>query len=100
MGEVVGREEARAALEARRELGPDYEDAIVDSLVAKIEERLEARGAARPPARGVAAAGPMLASLGIAIPLLGIAGGIAQLPGIALVCVAVVLVNLFYYRSL
>jgi hypothetical protein len=40
----------------------------------------------------------MLASLGISIPLLGIAGGTAGLPGIALVSLAIVLVNYFYYR--
>jgi hypothetical protein len=40
-----------------------------------------------------------LGSLGIAIPLLGVAGGTAGWPGVLLVCVAIVLVNAFYYAS-
>ena len=44
---VVERKDVEAALEARRELGPEYEAQIVDSLVEKIEKRLDER---RPPA--------------------------------------------------
>jgi hypothetical protein len=35
----VPREELRHALEARRELGPEYEDEIVEALAAKLEQR-------------------------------------------------------------
>ena len=97
MGEVVRKDEVAAALEARRELGPDYEDPIVDALVAKIEKRLEERHPAST-ARHEESWTPMIASLGIAIPLLGIGGGIAGLSGIGLVSLAIVLVNYFYYR--
>ena len=41
--ERVERRDVEAALEARRELGPAYEDDIVDNLVAKIERRLDER---------------------------------------------------------
>ena len=44
---VVERKDVEAALEARRELGSEYEPQIVDSLVEKIEQRLAER---RPPA--------------------------------------------------
>jgi len=37
------RKDVEAALEARRELGPAYEDEIVDSLLAKIDQRLAER---------------------------------------------------------
>jgi uncharacterized membrane protein YtjA (UPF0391 family) len=37
-----------------------------------------------------------LGSLGIAIPLMGVAGGTAGFPGILVVCIAIVLVNLFW----
>jgi Flp pilus assembly protein TadB len=37
---MVERKDVQAALEARRELGPHYEDEIVDSLVKKIDQRL------------------------------------------------------------
>jgi hypothetical protein len=51
------REEAAAALEVRRELGPEYEDAVLESFVQrasemldrKVDARLAERGAGRPP---------------------------------------------------
>jgi hypothetical protein len=92
MSDLVQREEARAALEARRELGPEYEDHVVDALVDKIEQRL----AERRPARRQGAVTPLvLGSLGVSIPLIAIAGGTAGLAGVIAVCVAIVLVNYF-----
>ena len=40
------RRDVEAAVHARKERGPAYEDEIVDSLLAKIDQRLEER---RPP---------------------------------------------------
>jgi hypothetical protein len=40
-------EDVAAALGARRELGPDYEDAIAESLADRFEKKIEARIAAR-----------------------------------------------------
>ena len=40
---MVERKDVEAALEARRELGQEYEPQIVDSLVEKIERRLDER---------------------------------------------------------
>ena len=40
---MVERKDVEAALEARRELGADYEPQIVDALVDKIEKRLDER---------------------------------------------------------
>ena len=95
-GELVSREEAKAALEARRELGVEYEDHVVDALVEKIEQRLEQRR----PARREGAITPLaLGSLGLSIPLIAIAGVTVGVPGVALVCVAIVLVNFFAARS-
>ncbi|MBD0338706.1 MAG: hypothetical protein ICV67_05400 [Thermoleophilia bacterium] len=93
-GELVRRDEAQAALEARRELGPAYEDQVVDALVEKIEQRLEARRpAARTPMPAI-----VIPSLALSIPLIAIAGGTAGVPGVALVCLAIVLVNYFAAR--
>jgi hypothetical protein len=96
MGELVGREEAQAALEARRELGHEYEDEVVDALVEKIERRL----AERRPTRREGAITPLaLGSLGVSIPLIAIAGNFAGLAGIVVVCLAIVLVNFFAVRA-
>jgi hypothetical protein len=48
----VERRDVEAAVHARKELGPAYEDEIVDSLIAKIDQRLAERPAARPARRG------------------------------------------------
>ncbi len=98
----------RAALAASRELGADYDAAMVDSIRRLVvEHQLEALpppAAARParvvPTQVVARprrfGGHGFAgfSLVAAIPLSGIAGGIAHLPGLAICWAGIVLVNL------
>ena len=46
------RRDVEAAVHARKELGPGYEDEIVDSLLAKIDQRLEERRPTRIERRG------------------------------------------------
>jgi hypothetical protein len=53
------KRDVHAALEARRELGPAYDDEVVDALLAKIDERLDHR----PPAAAPARHGPWLAAV-------------------------------------
>jgi hypothetical protein len=98
----------RASVEARRELGPDMEDQLVESFLARIDNRIAAKVdeqvARQLPKR--AAGGrtgglhnlpePALVvggSLALAIPLMGAGGEFAAIP----VMVAVVLINLFYF---
>jgi hypothetical protein len=89
--DLVPRDEARAALEARRELGPAYEDELVERFAERIEKRLEDRLPAKRPAdQGTAI---VIVSLIAAIPLLGIAAGTVGLAGVIAVCTALVLVN-------
>ena len=89
--ELVPRDEARAALEARRELGPAYEDELVERFADRIEERLADRLPAKRPAdQGTAI---VIVSLIAASPLLGIAAGTVGLAGVIAVCTALVLVN-------
>ena len=89
--DLVPRDEARAALEARRELGPGYEDELAERFAEQIEKRVEARLAAKRPAdQGTAI---VIISLITAIPLLGIAAGTVGLAGVIAVCIALVLVN-------
>lgn len=49
----LSAEDVRAAVEAHRELGPDYGDAVAESFLSRIEEHVEALVEQR-----VAAAGP------------------------------------------
>ena len=92
MGEqLVPRDEARAALEARRELGPDYEDELVERFAERVEARLRERvPAVRTNDQSTAI---VIVSLVAAIPLIAIAGGTVGLAGVIAVCAALVLVN-------
>src|SRR6266540_5871069 len=62
----------------------------------EIERRAQELAAQRRPSHPPPTIPLALGSLGIAIPLLGIAGGTAGLPGVIAVCIAIVLVNLFW----
>lgn len=95
VSELIRKDELASAVEARRELGPEYEDEVLNAFLEKVEQRLDARPKAvsRGPERGLAVP---LGSLGIAIPLVGAAGSVAGLAGVIAVCLAIVLVNLAY----
>ena len=87
---LVPRDEARAALEARRELGPDYEDELVERFTERVEARLRERAPAKTNEQSTAI---VIVSLLTAIPLIGIAAGTVGLAGVIAVCTALVLVN-------
>ena len=95
---LVPREELAATLEARRELGEALEPELLDSFVERIESRLDERLRARRPAPREKQYELALAlgSIVSSIPLIAIAGGIAGLPGITVVCAALVLVNVLF----
>src|SRR6266545_7104758 len=96
------RHEAEATLAARHEVGEGLEPQLVDHFVERVEQEIERRAqelaAQRRPSRSHQA--PMiplaLGSLGIGIPLLGVAGATAGFPGVIAICLAIVLVNLFW----
>jgi hypothetical protein len=91
---LVPREDAGAALEARRELGPAYEDELVERFAERIEAKLKDRA----PATGEQSNAIVIVSLLASIPLIAIAGGTVGLAGVALVCLALVLINYFARR--
>jgi hypothetical protein len=91
----VPRDEARAALEAHRELGPAYEEELAERFAQRIEAQLKQRSPAKTNEQNVAI---VVVSLLAAIPLIAIAGNYAQLGGVAFVCLALVLVNYFSRR--
>jgi hypothetical protein len=99
------RDELEATLEARRELGPERESELVDSFLAKIEREIDARVEQRlahtreRPRHTVSSPWVAIASLGIGIGVTGTIAGNDYPPWlVALAWLAIVLVNLVYYR--
>jgi hypothetical protein len=107
------RDDLAAALQARKELGPDYDAAFAESLAERVDQTVAARLAA---ARG-APLGDDLAvlraydranaagerkvtvaiactSLAVSIPLTGIAAGIHSLAAMLIIWTGIVMVNL------
>ena len=95
----------RAAVEARRELGPEMEDHVIESFLRRVEERMQERGLVAP--SGAKPAVPrekhhynpipvVPASLALSIPILPIAGYFAGAVGIVMVLVAIVIINVLY----
>ncbi|MDX6478223.1 MAG: hypothetical protein QOG29_810 [Gaiellaceae bacterium] len=99
---LVAREDLQASIEARRELGRDHEPELVESFVARIEERLAKRPSGHLPARREGREGSfVLALLSVAagIPLTAIALNLSGLAALLVVWIGIVLVNLGYQRS-
>jgi hypothetical protein len=101
-GPLVPQEDLQASIEARRELGRDHEPELVESFVARIEERLAKRPSAHPTARPDGREGSFvlaLISVGAGIPLTAIALNLGGLAALLVVWIGIVLVNLGYQRS-
>ncbi len=104
--EDISRQDVEVLLEVRRDLGPSYEAAVVDSFAEKIEravaERVDAQVAEAQRARqqeGASNAGQMtlgIVSLGTGIPITAIAAGTADLPGLIVAWAGIVGVNVAY----
>jgi Flp pilus assembly protein TadB len=92
----VEREEIQAAIEARRELGPELEPHVIDSFVARIEQRLPKVPAQRANDDKILAL--TIISLVAAIPLTAIAITQSGLTALVVVWLGIVLVNLSYSR--
>jgi hypothetical protein len=99
------RDEAAAALAARRELGEELEPAIVDSFLERVEDaidaRVEQRLAEHDRERGVDKTTVTIAlgSIALAIPLTGAAAGLpdsASWMAVMGTWIAIVLVNAAY----
>ena len=91
--ETVVREELRAAIQARRELGEEMEPAVIDAFVARIEQRLGDRGKADEAAlkrRRDHQKEMILGSMGISVPLFCVAAVFTGLPGVLAVLIALV----------
>ncbi|MEV2213708.1 hypothetical protein AB0H86_20050 [Streptomyces sp. NPDC050997] len=109
------KKELDATLQARRELGEEYESALVDSFLEKVDQRIDgaverrvrrqmaeqqmvvARGSRSPQTTDSWGEryGFGIVSLVLAIPLSAIGGGIADLPGLLITWAGIVGVNGF-----
>ncbi|MEU3979730.1 hypothetical protein AB0F77_06400 [Streptomyces sp. NPDC026672] len=107
------KKELDATLRARGELGEEYESALVDSFLEKIDRRIDGAVERRlrrtlaeqrmEVARGPRSSGPTdswgerfgfaIVSLVLAVPLSAIGGGIGHLPGLLVTWVGIVGVN-------
>ncbi|WP_206184924.1 hypothetical protein [Thermoactinospora rubra] len=93
----------RASLDARRELGPDYEAALVESFVERLDQAIAARvreevRAQRPKkAKGGGGSGPAvpvaICSLIFGIPLTAITAEKAGIVGLLVVWIGIAVVN-------
>ncbi|MET7380557.1 hypothetical protein ABZT08_17345 [Streptomyces sp. NPDC005526] len=107
------KKELDATLRTRGELGEEYESALVDSFLEKIDQRIDgaverrvrrqlaeqrmtvARGSRGPAGSWGERFGFGIVSLVLAIPLSAIGGGVAHLPGLLAAWAGIVGVNAF-----
>ncbi|TDE43318.1 hypothetical protein E1295_26470 [Nonomuraea mesophila] len=97
------REDLQATLDARRDLGPDYEEALVDSFAQRLDDTIAARVRAEldrngaPPRKKSTPGGSMipvaLGSMAMGIPLTAIASANAGLVGLLITWLAIVAIN-------
>jgi len=101
-GDVVREEELQAALEARKELGPEMEPALIDAFVERIERRLADRadeGERALKLKRDHQKEMVLGAMGISVPLLAIAAIFTGLPGVVAVCVALAVIAIVTARQ-
>jgi hypothetical protein len=107
-------DEIRAAAETHRELGPDYQSAVIDSFLDKVGKEIDARvdqrmtaysAYARPPIgrppRGRSPMALAITSMSLGIPLSAIAlaipsSGTAALVALIVIWTAITAINLAY----
>jgi len=105
-----GHDDLRAAVGARRDLGPDYEDAVLDSflerlehsIAARVDARLEERAGRLPRGRAPGADDDPssrafvlgVVSLGTGIPISAISGGTSGVAGLVVAWLGIVGVNM------
>lgn len=100
----ASRDDLTAALDARRELGPDHERELVESFLDRVERDLERRVADRAPARRDYGSHEQrrfilaMVSVAAGVPLTAIALGAGGLAALIVVWAGIVLVNLAFAR--
>lgn len=106
-------DEIRAAAETHRDLGPDYQSAVIESFLDRVGREIDARVDARlaaarvpdPPARQARERSPLtlaIVSIVLGIPLSGIAVAAGTNPpgfaGLLVIWIAIAVINIAYSR--
>jgi hypothetical protein len=102
MSEDVVKAELHSAIEARKELGDEMEPAVIDAFVERIERRLADRvdESERALQRKRQHQKEMvLGSMAISVPLLAFVAIFTGLPGVVVVCAALVVIAVVSGRS-
>jgi hypothetical protein len=95
---VVERKDVEAALEARRELGREYEPEIVDAFLEKIENRLAKLPAPAVPARRGSVTPLALGSMALGVGATAIATSHHSAWLAVIVWIAIAVINIAYSR--
>jgi hypothetical protein len=99
--DVVSKDELRAAMAARGELGDEMEPAVIDAFVERIERRLGDRADAGERAlkrKQDHQRDMVLGAMAISVPLLAIAAIFTGLPGVVAICVALAVIAIVSAR--
>jgi hypothetical protein len=105
VSEPVRRDELESAIAARRELGPEYEDEILDAFLTKIERRLAQEGASYEQSekalkrRRDHQREMILGAMGISVPLFVVAAIFTGLAGIIVVAAMVAVIAVVVGRT-
>jgi Flp pilus assembly protein TadB len=100
--ELVQRDELKAAIAARRELGEEMEPAVIDAFVERIERRLGERATADEKAlkkRRDHQREMILGAMGISVPLFLFAAIFTGLAGVLAVCAVLGVIAIVTARS-
>ena len=98
---VVPKDELRAAIDARKELGSEMEPAVIDAFVERIERRLADRAGESEQSlkrKRDHQKEMVLGAMGISVPLLAIAAIFTGLAGVIVVCAAVAVIAIVSAR--
>ncbi|MEY9967388.1 hypothetical protein ABIA33_005458 [Streptacidiphilus sp. MAP12-16] len=114
-GDSETKKDLQAAVHTARELGPEYENEVIDGFLQRLENRLDAQVAVRvrreldargerPAAskrqrRGDRVSAFQYFSLVLAVPLSAIGAGVAHLPGLLVAWGGIVGVNFVQLRA-
>lgn len=101
MGDLVPKDELRATIEARKELGAEAEPDLIDAFVARIERQLSERQRESEQSlrrKREHQKEMVLGAMGLSIPLIVVAGIFTGLAGVIAVCAALAVIAIVTAR--